>query len=150
MYLVRIVRILNTSRSFNSCLALNHRYGNDDDTGYCGPYGLAGSCNVYQNTEFCRGALGEGNKWCDVTGDPLYGANRNRSQLMSESPGENGFYCSTGAYHTIQDSLGMVKCKSAYSKEHIPSNSDVRSILLVLCAFASIERISIVLYHSYH
>ena len=35
--------------------------------------------------------------------------------------------CSTGAAHTIKDVIGMVKCKSAYSKERIPTFTEYAS-----------------------
>ena len=88
-------------------------YGTDD-TGYCGPYGLTGS-NVYQTDQFCRGALYDGQEWCDVNRYDGY------SSQHDVSPDANGNTCNTGASHTIQDVIGMVKCKSAYSKERIPT-----------------------------
>jgi hypothetical protein len=91
-------------------------YGTDD-TGYCGPYGLTGSCNVYQTDQFCRGSLLTGTKWCDLCTDA---ANCGGHQ-PDPSPDANGGMCNSNAASTIEDVTGMVKCKSAYSKERIPS-----------------------------
>ena len=81
-------------------------YGTDD-TGYCGPYGLTGSCNVYQTDQFCRGAL-IGTKWCDLCTD---GANCAGSQ-SDTSPDANGGMCNQMAHNWRCHR--MVKCKSAW------------------------------------
>ena len=90
-------------------------YGTDD-TGYCGPYGLTGSCNVIQTDKFCRGALYDGSEWCDLDEDGT-----NYHMQADVAPDANGAICNSAASHTIQDVLGMVKCKSAYSRERIPT-----------------------------
>ena len=43
------------------------------------------------------------------------------TQVNMTSPDANSEIHNTGASHTIQDVIGMVKCKSAYSKERIPT-----------------------------
>jgi hypothetical protein len=59
--------------------------------------------------------LYDGQEWCDVDRYDGY------SNQQDVSPDANGNKCNTRASHTIQDVIGMVKCKSAYSKERIPT-----------------------------
>jgi hypothetical protein len=42
-------------------------------------------------------------------------------------PDANGSVCNSGAGGGIQNTIGMVKCKSAYSKERIPTFSEYTS-----------------------
>ena len=101
-------------------------YGTDD-TGYCGPYGLTGSCNVLQTDKFCRGSLYNGYAWCDLD-DGVSNESEFTLHMQDDVvPDANGSVCNSGAGGGIQNTIGMVKCKSAYSKERIPTFSEYTS-----------------------
>ena len=101
-------------------------YGTDD-TGYCGPYGLTGSCNVLQTDKFCRGSLYNGYAWCDLD-DGVSNEYEFTLHMQDDVvPDANGSVCNSGAGGGIQNTIGMVKCKSAYSKERIPTFSEYTS-----------------------